>query len=60
VRETGATLAQGSGGSYTVSGVASSAASLKDGNRSAATGHWTVTSGRTLDLEDKGTQPLKP
>lgn len=48
--EAGVTLAEGSGGSYTVGGVASSVNSLKNGDRSAATGHWTVTSGRTLDI----------
>ena len=53
------TLTEGSGGSYTVGGVTSSAASLKNGDRSAATGHWTVTSGRTLDIVFAGSREIE-
>ncbi len=59
VVEAGVTLTEGSGGSYTVGGVASSAASLKNGDRSAASGHWTVTSGRTLDIVFAGSREIE-
>ncbi len=59
MREPGVAFAEGSGGSYTVGGVASNVNTLKDGDRSAASGHWTVTSGRTLDIAFAGTREIE-
>ena len=59
VREPGVAFTEGSGGSYTVGGVASNVNTLKDGDRSAASGHWTVTSGRTLDIVFAGTREIE-
>jgi hypothetical protein len=50
VQDAGASLAQTSGGGYTVGGIPSNVNALKDGDRSANGGHWTATSGSTLDI----------
>lgn len=57
-RDTGVTLAQTGGSSYTVGGVASNVNALKDGDRSAVGGHWTATSGSTLDITLAGTRTI--
>lgn len=58
VRETGASLAQTSGGGYSVGGVASNVNALKDGDRSAVGGHWTASSGSTLDITFAGSRTI--
>jgi RHS repeat-associated protein len=58
VKETGASLTEGTGTSYTVNSIASSVNSLKDGNPSAAA-HWTVSSGRTLDINLAGSREIE-
>jgi len=49
-QEAGVTLAQSSGGAYTVGGIAANVNALKDNDRTSTSGHWTATSGSTLDI----------
>ncbi|MEB3059483.1 hypothetical protein VJI94_08630, partial [Parvimonas sp. D9] len=57
-REAGVSIAQGAGGAYTVGGVASNPATLNNGESRASGGHWTVTSGRTLDIQLAGSRSV--
>ena len=57
-REPGVVITQGSGGSYTVAGAASNPATLNNGETRASGGHWTVTSGRTLDIVLAGSRSV--
>ncbi|MBT9519293.1 MAG: AHH domain-containing protein [Dechloromonas sp.] len=58
VSEAGASLAQTSGGGYTVGGVASNVNALKDGDRSSVSGHWTASSGSALDITFAGSRTI--
>jgi RHS repeat-associated protein len=57
-REAGVSIAQGAGGAYTVGGVTSNPATLNNGETRASGGHWTVTSGRTLDIQLAGSRSV--
>ena len=54
----GASQAQTGGGSYTVGGVPSNVNALKDGDRSSVGGHWTASSGSTLDITLAGSRTI--
>ncbi|MDP2810074.1 MAG: RHS repeat-associated core domain-containing protein [Rhodocyclaceae bacterium] len=57
-QEAGASLAQTGGGAYTVGGIASNVNALKDGDRSSVGGHWSATSGSTLDISFAGVRTI--
>ena len=58
VQEAGASLAQTSGGAYVVGGVNPNVNALKDGDRSSVGGHWTASSGSTLDITLAGSRTI--
>ncbi len=58
MQEAGVTLAQTSGSAYTVGGVPSNVNALKDNDRSSVGGHWTATSGSTLDITLAGSRTI--
>ncbi|MCB1740732.1 MAG: RHS repeat-associated core domain-containing protein, partial [Gammaproteobacteria bacterium] len=58
VAEVGVSLAQTSGGGFTVGGIPSDVTALKDADRSANGGHWTATSGSRLDVTLAGSRTI--